>query len=137
MIKINWLQENSAQQINLAAAKSAIRQLNKLIGAKFSGTINVKIASSDKVKRLNAEFAHKPTATDVLSFNYAENTSMLSEEIGDVVINREDVHASNSPETKLARLAIHGILHILGYDHATLAQKARFNRLAERLIDHN
>jgi probable rRNA maturation factor len=80
--------------------------------------INIVITDDEKMTVYNRKFRNKDEPTDVLSFEYGLN----EETIGDIVISYETVarqapEYSNSTETELYLMIIHGILHILGYDH--------------------
>jgi probable rRNA maturation factor len=80
--------------------------------------INIVITDDEKMTVYNRKFRNKDEPTDVLSFEYGLN----EETIGDIVISYETVarqapEYNNSTETELYLMIIHGILHILGYDH--------------------
>jgi len=94
--------------------------------AKIAEKLNVKdvellITDSEGIKKLNKEYRSKDRPTDVLSFPY-EPTPMAP--LGSIVINVDAVkEAANSfghsPKEEFALLFIHGLLHLLGYDHET------------------
>jgi len=90
--------------------------------------------------RLNGRYRSIPTPTDVLSFPMREGPfGELSEDLlGDVVISVETADrqaraAGRSLRKELAALLIHGILHLLGYDHQTPSEAKRMKRLERRL----
>ena len=91
-------------------------------------SIAVRITGDDELQRLNREFAGEDHATDVLSFNGE------GDHLGDLAISwpavarqaREHRHAA---ESELALLCVHGLLHLLGWDHATAAQNREMTRL--------
>lgn len=84
------------------------------------GGINVLITSSAEMKSLNRRFRGKDTATDVLSF--PSSTGDAEKLAGEVAISAE-IAAENArrlrhpPGTEIKILALHGILHLRGYDH--------------------
>ena len=78
-----------------------VKTLEKLFPEKKM-TINIVFVSEDDIRVLNRDFRKKDEVTDVLSFK-------LDEKTGEVYI------CSNAPD--IERMIIHGILHILGYDH--------------------
>jgi probable rRNA maturation factor len=90
--------------------------------------------------RLNSEWRGRDRATDVLSFSllegaFAERRGRL---LGDVVIGVETAArraraGHRSLDEVVARLLIHGTLHLLGHDHARAAQ-ARVMRAEERRL---
>jgi len=84
-----------------------------------------------RVRGLNRRYRGKSTATDVLSFPAGEPG-----ELGDVVIalgvaRRQAEAAGHSLATELRVLALHGLLHLLGYDHERDA--GEMGRLERRL----
>jgi probable rRNA maturation factor len=95
------------------------------------GAVTVAIVPDARVHALNRHFRKKNTPTDVLSFP-AEQRGYL----GDVVIaagvaKRQAREAGHSLQTELRVLALHGLLHLLGYDHE--ADDGRMARTERRL----
>ena len=70
-----------------------------------------------RVRALNRQYRRKDTATDVLSFP-AEEKGQLGDVVIAVGVARRQAHeAGHSLQTELRVLALHGLLHLLGYDH--------------------
>jgi probable rRNA maturation factor len=99
----------------------------------------VRIVDRDESQQLNARFRSRETATNVLSF-----PAELPEEVdlpllGDVVIcaplvEQEAQEQNKLPESHWAHLTIHGILHLLGYDHQTEEEASRMESLEISLL---
>jgi len=92
-------------------------------------SLSVVITSDKKISELNTKYRGVNAPTDVLSFT-ADHTDpdTQSHYIGDVLISlpRAQAQASQSGhslETELQLLVVHGILHLLGYDHAESDEK--------------
>jgi probable rRNA maturation factor len=88
--------------------------------------INIVITDDEEMTEYNKKFRNKDGPTDVLSFEYGLN----EETIGDIVISYETVarqapEYNNSMETELYLMIIHGILHLLGYDHEKNEKEAK------------
>lgn len=103
--------------------------------------INVKLVDRSKVQKLNKLYGGKDEPTDVLSFNYAENDTNKSrlQKQADVVISFQHVQeqakaAKTNQETELALLILHGILHILGYDHQNKAETKQVDKLQAKIM---
>ena len=83
--------------------------------------VSVAFVGTDTISRLNRDFLGHPGPTDVISFGLARQASP-SPVIGDIYICQR-VAARNaktfevSLREELARLVVHGTLHVLGYDH--------------------
>jgi probable rRNA maturation factor len=93
--------------------------LAKAAPARARGEVTVALVSDARMRTLNRSYRNKDYATDVLSFP-AEG----SEYLGDIVIasgvaQRQADDAGHSVSTELKVLALHGLLHLLGYDHET------------------
>lgn len=74
------------------------------------------LVSDPAMKRFNSQFAGKSEPTDVLSFPAdLEAESYL----GDIIVSVEsaDLQRKGSLDTELRILALHGLLHLMGYDH--------------------
>lgn len=111
--------------------------------ARARGRVTVAIVGDRRVRTLNQQFRHVDRATDVLSF-----PSDAPGELGDIVIaagvaRRQARAAGHALATEMRVLALHGLLHLLGYDHerddGTMAQVERRLRrkggLTEGLIE--
>ena len=108
--------------------------LSSVAPARARGTMTVAIVPDARVRALNRKFRKKDKGTDVLSFP-AEEPGYL----GDVVISsglaaRQARAAGHSLATELRVLALHGLLHLLGYDHERDdGQMARLERRLRRV----
>jgi probable rRNA maturation factor len=83
------------------------------------------LTNDAEIQKLNATYRDVDAPTDVLAFAMREGTDgdLNSEILGDVVISiqtaeRQAEEYGHSVEAELSLLVIHGILHLLGYDHA-------------------
>jgi probable rRNA maturation factor len=79
--------------------------------------VTIAIVSDDRIRRLNRRYRRRNAATDVLSF-----PSDVPGDLGDVVIaagvaRRQAREAGHSIQVEYRTLALHGLLHLLGYDH--------------------
>ena len=95
------------------------------------GEVTVAIVANSRVRDLNRRYRRKDAPTDVLSFPADEPG-----ELGDVVIalgvaRRQAAQAGHSLSTEIRVLALHGLLHLLGYDHERDGGQMR--RLEQRL----
>ena len=85
--------------------------------ARARGDVVVAITSDARVRALNRRFRHKDTSTDVLSFPSDERGYLGDIVIASGVARRQAREAGHSIQTELRVLALHGLLHLLGYDH--------------------
>jgi rRNA maturation RNase YbeY len=100
-------------------------------------TLTVVFVSPRKMRKLNRQFLGRDYVTDVLSFAYEGEIMEGSSFLGEIVIAPEIAwHQARlyraHPERELRKLLVHGILHILGYDHESDA--GEMIRLQQRLL---
>lgn len=99
--------------------------------------ISLRLVDEAEGRRLNNEYRDKDYATNVLSFPVkwpADMPMPESRPLGDIVIcpsvlENEAVEQNKSPAAHWAHLYIHGLLHLLGYDHETEADAAEMEAL--------
>ena len=93
------------------------------------------------VRRLNRRYRAEDKTTDVLSFPADEEPARGGEPVylGDIAISapqaaRQAARGGHPVSAELQLLTIHGILHLLGYDHAESADKARIWALQTAIL---
>jgi probable rRNA maturation factor len=91
--------------------------LRTVAPARARGTVAVAIVSDARVRRLNGTYRQQDRPTDVLSFP-SEDPGCLGDIVIAAGVARRQAHtAGHSLQTELRVLALHGLLHLLGYDH--------------------
>ncbi|WP_299198762.1 rRNA maturation RNase YbeY [Thermocrinis sp.] len=83
--------------------------------------LSIALVSDTQIKRLNKLYRNKDKPTDVLSFPIGEKVEDWLI-LGDIVISvdtakRQAQELGHSLEEELKRLLVHGLVHLLGYDH--------------------
>jgi probable rRNA maturation factor len=101
--------------------------------------LSVEFIGDHRMRRLNAQYRGHDRTTDVLAFSMREAPGPRSALLGDVVISvpqavRQAIEREHSIQHELATLLIHGILHLLGYDHERSEMEARRMRRKERAL---
>jgi probable rRNA maturation factor len=104
--------------------------------------LTIALEGDERLQQLNRDFLGTDAVTDVLSFPADEfDPDAQSKYIGDVVISfpQAQHQAQNAGHPTLAELqllVVHGVLHLLGYDHAEEAEKqAMWQQQAEILAE--
>ena len=87
-----------------------------------SAEISLVITDDNEMKQINLTYRNINNTTDVLSFPQNEGKNIRSSLLGDIVISYDKVleqaeFADISIDREIAFLFIHGLLHLLGYDH--------------------
>jgi probable rRNA maturation factor len=101
--------------------------------------LSVRVVDEAEITALNSRYRGKDYPTNVLSFPYEGMPGVESALLGDVVIcapvvAREAVEQGKPAEAHWAHMAIHGTLHLLGYDHDDAGEAERMEALETRLL---
>lgn len=101
------------------------------------GEIGIRLSDDAELRSLNRAWRGIDRATDVLSFPYEGERDQRV--WGDLVISIERALEQArryrvSPGRELARLVIHGTLHLVGHDHHRVAERVRMRRAEERAM---
>jgi len=128
-----------AENFDLPLLERRAEQILDALGHS-SSELSLALVDDETIAQLNLDYRAKKGSTDVLSFSLLEGelTAYRGALLGDVVISlntalRQAEQLGQSPDEELARLLIHGVLHLLGYDHVEAAQARRMQTEEERL----
>ncbi|HVC34255.1 MAG TPA: rRNA maturation RNase YbeY [Chloroflexota bacterium] len=113
----------------------------------IAGPVEISLVVTDdaEIQALNLAYRGKDCPTDVLSFSQAEGpvgfpeTPGTPRPLGDIVISYDRVRAQaseygHSERRELAYLAVHGLLHLLGFDHESEPQRETMRRAEEAAL---
>lgn len=121
------------------------RWLARVAPRSARGGLGIALVSDARIRALNRTYRGQDYATDVLSFSPGDPSrdphpaSRIPDPVlGDLVIaagvaRRQAREAGHSYQTELRVLALHGLLHLLGYDHDDPADDGRMQRAETRL----
>ncbi len=125
---INWYKHNDILVEDEFKYKESINDIKRILDYisndyDESLSMSIHICDSERIKELNREHRGKDSSTDVLSFPHGEldeDDNLLY--IGDIFINEDIIESqaaeiNSDPITELKFLAMHGMLHLVGYDH--------------------
>ncbi|WP_214769020.1 rRNA maturation RNase YbeY [Exiguobacterium sp. s39] len=112
--------------------------------------LSVTFVSNDEIQEINREWRGKDQTTDVISFAMEElgedeiDFGLLEDEpivLGDLIISVERCREQaaeygNHFERELGFLAVHGFLHLLGYDHIEKADEEVMTKRQEEILHH-
>lgn len=106
--------------------------------------ISVVLADDDFIHTLNRDYRGKDTPTNVLSFPQYTAEELISakniDTLGDVILAYETIHGEAIQQGKAFRdhtthLLVHGLLHLLGFDHEEEKQAQEMEALEIRILD--
>ena len=105
--------------------------------------VSLVICGPVTIKKINREYRNINRVTDVISFALLDNDESVEYEdaieLGDIFINRDRVISQaydyeHSIKREFVFLFVHGLLHLLGYDHMTPEDEKRMFALQKRII---
>ena len=145
MIKISfnveepyWLKEMPLFKRNiLKAAKVTIDTVCK--AKKNNLEVSFLLTSNSKIRLLNKRYRNKDRSTNVLAFPMNENVFGDNHMVGDIAISLQKI-LNESKKLKvqkykyLSKITIHGVLHLLGFDHKTNKQYEEMNNIEQKVF---
>ena len=125
---------------------SALAQAAFQHRAVTAGELNLLFVDTDSIHELNREHMGKDWPTDVLSFPFDDDDDLPGETLlGDVVVcpavaaanapeHNGQGHHRGSVEDEIALLVVHGVLHVLGYDHTNDDEAEEMEALEQTVL---
>jgi probable rRNA maturation factor len=115
-----------------------------------TGEVVISLVDDPTIQQLNKEYRNIDRPTDVLSFAMSEEgdgemqitgTEGMPSMLGDIVISTSKALSQaeeygHSVEREICFLAVHGFLHLLGYDHGTKEEEKEMFSLQEEYLTH-
>jgi probable rRNA maturation factor len=119
-----------------APARGLAAWLRRVAPLGARGSVSIALVSDTRIRALNLKYRRKDTPTDVLSFPSNPESRIPNPFLGDIVIargvaRRQAREAGHTELAELKVLALHGLLHLLGYDHER--DNGRMRRVEGRL----
>jgi probable rRNA maturation factor len=114
-----------------------------LLAGRPRATASIVLTGDEAIRALNRDFREVDRPTDVLSFPLAEPEDLRDHDaavfLGEIYISLETARAqaleARRPFTReVAHLTVHGLLHLLGYDHQTAAARRKMVTLERRMM---
>ena len=143
-ISVNSLPENEILPADLAALlEEAGDFVLRMEGYAPESEVNIVLVDNNYIRELNLTYRGLDSPTDVLSFCLRDGESEAEGDniLGDVIISIEkaEEQATNyahSLRREVAFLAVHGILHLVGYDHETTAGEEDMTAKQDLVMNH-
>ena len=125
--------------------QNAVQTTVQLVRGNTEDGVNITITNEDAIQQLNYQYRGLNTPTDVLSFAYSPDPDfpkidpMMSHYLGDIIIaypvaKTQAKVRGHSVQDEIILLAVHGTLHLLGFDHATPAQKEKMWAVQQQIM---
>lgn len=120
-------------------SKQAIHKLTYLLKKHLNFELNhldISFVNYDEMIMINKKYLNHNYSTDVITFNYSDNTKLIDGEIiiCEEVAKQNAARYSVNPKAELLRLVVHGILHLLGFTDSELNQRKLMKRKENQLV---
>ena len=149
MIKINVEIENKSWSKKIKNPKKYFEQKLKKISniinffKNKNVTFTILLTNSLNMKKLNKKFRKRNKPTDVLSFPYFSSKNLKSSKnkeiyIGDIAISYEIINSrskKNNFHLEFDKVWIHGLLHLIGYDHVKNKDYFKMVNFEKRILN--
>jgi len=118
-----------------ARMRQAVAAACAQAGVSRAVSLCARVAGDDVVHDLNRQWRHEDAVTDVLSFPMQEGPDLnFDESLGDIIlawpfVTREASRLGLNVCDHALHLIVHGVLHLLGYDHAEEVQAKRMQTM--------
>ncbi len=146
MLKVHFLVEPH-YRVDRKIVRHALQITAEKNNLKQDAEITVSIIGDRKMKSLNSQFRGKDTTTNVLSFNISEVSKIPNFHppveddlyVGDVVISypvalSEAIEENILVDSRIAYLAVHGLLHLFGHDHEDGRDALEMENLEDKIM---
>ncbi|CCF05908.1 rRNA maturation RNase YbeY [Bacillus velezensis] len=138
-----------------SVSADALQEVEKLLqfaaekeGVQDQAEVSVTIVTNEEIRRINRDYRGKDTPTDVISFALEEEGedeveivgADMPPVLGDIIISADRTKEQaeeygHSFMRELGFLAVHGFLHLLGYDHMTKEEEEEMFSKQKDLLD--
>ena len=149
MIKVNVEIESKSWHKKIGNPKkyfnNRLKKISKILKF-FKGkniTFTILLTNSFKIQKLNKKFRNRNKPTDVISFPYfTPNTLKMIKQknfyIGDIATSFEIINLRSKKKNfilEFDKVWIHGLLHLIGYDHIRDRDYYKMNRIEKRILN--
>ncbi|MDP2642474.1 MAG: rRNA maturation RNase YbeY [Candidatus Peregrinibacteria bacterium] len=148
-IKLSFTNE-AKEQVGESIFKPLFARFSEILATKIkkiiaekNGKISLIIVNDKKIQKINKEFRGFDKPTDVISFEYMEDSSAVHGgdelSVGDIFISldtakRQAKERDHSFQKELGILFVHGLLHVFGFDHDDDKEEAEMEKWAKKIL---
>ncbi len=106
-------------------------------------TVSITIVDNKKIKEINRDYRNKDSETDVISFAFEESDDYEYPDmrlLGEIYISIDKAKSQaeeygHSLKREICFLTVHGLLHLLGYDHIEEKDRVVMRKLEEEILE--
>ncbi|MFJ5768565.1 rRNA maturation RNase YbeY [Psychrobacillus sp. NPDC093180] len=148
MLEIDLMDETQTiSEESIKLVEKVLTSAGEQLGVKEGSEVSVTFVTNDAIQEINKTYRKKDMPTDVISFAMEEmgegeieiKDANLPTLLGDIIISVERTTEQAASyghtfERELCFLAVHGFLHLLGYDHGTEEEEKEMFSLQETIL---
>lgn len=126
-------------KISLREWKKFVKEILEKLKLEKGTEVSITFTNNEEIHQLNKEYRDIDRPTDVLSFPFYNSFNLPVKMLGDVIISLEKAESQSeeyghSFKREISFLIVHGILHLLGYDHHTPEEEKEMFGLQKELL---
>jgi len=124
--------------VSVALIKNVVQKSGQA-EKKIKGAVEIILLNNSEIKKLNKKWRRLDRPTDVLAFAWREGKGPRTDFLGQIFISYPRVVAQakilrRPAKEEFIRVLIHGLLHLVGYDHQKNGEAKRMFSLQEKLV---
>jgi len=133
-VRVQICNDQKKVRVDVRSLRRFAQRLLKALGYQHSG-VSILLTDDKTMSCLHARWLEDPTPTDVLSFSYKDEGN-VPEILGDIAISVETCgrRVPHNPMAEIQRMLVHGLLHLVGFDHRSPSERRRMDKEARWLI---
>ena len=138
------IEPSFARQVRRRSLAALARQALAAEGAPAPTELSIAVTDDETMRDLNLRYRNIDAPTDVLSFRLDSDDGFVTppesrRSLGEIVISyptaaRQAEEAGHAVDEELAHLVVHGVLHLLGYDHESPVEARAMRAREEALL---
>jgi probable rRNA maturation factor len=126
-------------KVSLREWKKFVKEILEKLKLEKGTEVSITFTNNEEIHQLNKEYRDIDRPTDVLSFPFYNSFNLPVKMLGDVIISLEKADSQSeeyghSFKREISFLIVHGILHLLGYDHHTPEEEKEMFGLQKELL---
>lgn len=126
-------------ELNLDFWESFINKVCQKLKLEENTEVSITFVDNKEMRKLNRTYRKIDKATDVLSFPFDNSFNLPVKVLGDIVISApkavsQSKEYQHSLNREIGFLMVHGLLHLIGYDHETPEQENKMFSLQKNLL---
>ncbi len=135
------ISDSISPQLSLEGVERAAQETLDFTNAPSAAELTILLTNDEQLRDLNRQYLQIDAPTDVLSFPAdLVDPETSAPYLGDILISYPRAQAQaeaggHSPDSELQLLVVHGVLHLLGYDHAAPEEKDAMWAAQAQILD--